>query len=541
MFQDVAYLLISIYHKTGGLHACLERCLTVEFSKFVGIAMAAFDFLRQLFSTDFMPRGHCYWWNGNLMWLHAVADFLIGLSYGVAAALLFFLFRKRRTDGMSQAVFVSLTIFLLWCGGVHLLNVVTLWVPVHRLDGAFKAVTAALSVYTAFALFPIFAPIINKTRTKKEVKDRSQQLLTGHEKTISSSNDAVEAECYSQLLAEYTPQLVWICDIDGQICWSNRKWFEYAGLTSLQVRECGWLNLVHPDYIEKVSEHFKAHLISGESWEEVFPMRGKSGEFRWFLIRAHKAIDNRSGNIYWLGTHTDFHEQKLQSEKLKRLNAELSRFTFVASHDLREPLRVAAIYTQVLAKELSGKLDPATIKYMSYIINNVERMDTLVSGLVNYSQAGTIQGSIERLCLNQLVSDVLAKIKEEMKEIRATVDVGILPTVLASREQLFQVFQELLRNAFKYRKLTEPPVISIDGLRKKESWIVMVRDNGVGIDCKYFDRIFQLFYQLDKKEENSGVGVGLPICKKIIENHNGHLWIESEVGCGSTFYFTLPA
>lgn len=231
---------------------------------------------------------------------------------------------------------------------------------------------------------------------------------------------------------------------------------------------------------------------------------------------------------------------KRQADELKRSNAELEQFAYVASHDLREPLRTIAGFVQLLQQRYRGRLDPEADKYIGHVMQGVSRMQSLISDLLEFSRAGKRQAPLEAIEAAPILEQAIENLAGVIKESRAEIRHGPMPRVPADPVQLSQVFQNLIANAIKFRG-DQPPVVEVGAELKGEEWVFFVRDNGIGIDPQDHGRIFEVFKRLHARERYPGTGVGLAICKKVIEGHGGRIWVESEAGRGSTFYFTLPA
>jgi len=226
--------------------------------------------------------------------------------------------------------------------------------------------------------------------------------------------------------------------------------------------------------------------------------------------------------------------------ELRRSNSDLQQFAYVASHDLQEPLRMIASYTQLLAKRYKGKLDSDADDFIGYAVEGANRMQRLINDLLAYSRV-TTQGKVfERVDCNHILEDVLSNLQIAIEENRAVVTHDALPVVTADGGQLSQLFQNLIGNAIKFHG-EEPPRVHVSVELRNNEWQFSVLDNGIGVDPQYAERIFVIFQRLHNREEYPGTGIGLAVCKKIVERHGGRIWVQSPIGRGSIFYFTLPA
>lgn len=235
-------------------------------------------------------------------------------------------------------------------------------------------------------------------------------------------------------------------------------------------------------------------------------------------------------------------EEALQqrTEELERSNAELERFAYVASHDLQEPLRMVASYTQLLQQRYQGRLDSDADEFIGYAVDGASRMRTLINDLLAYSRVGTQGSPFVETDLEAVFLEVLGMLEPTLQGVGAVVTHDQLPAVRCDPVQLGQVFQNLLTNAMKFHG-AEEPLIHVSSRRDGPEWVFSVSDNGIGIDPQYFDRIFVIFQRLESRAQFPGTGIGLAICKRIIARHGGRIWVESKPGAGSTFSFTLPA
>jgi light-regulated signal transduction histidine kinase (bacteriophytochrome) len=273
----------------------------------------------------------------------------------------------------------------------------------------------------------------------------------------------------------------------------------------------------------------------------------KSGAVR--VIAWHNTVlKDEEGNIVGtLSSGEDITERKKTekelhtlTEELKRSNADLEQFAYSASHDLQEPLRSIEGFIRLLSKRYKGKLDVKADEFIEFTIEGVQRMQLLIKDLLEYSQIGTKNKNFSLVDISMPLALALANMQRSIEEKRAEVTYDTLPRVLADSSQLSRLFQNLIGNAIKFHG-NRSPNIHISAELKGEEWIFSVSDNGIGIDPENFERIFTVFQRLHAREKYEGTGIGLAICKKIVERHGGRIWVVSEPGKGTTFHFTLPS
>ncbi|MGE5352396.1 MAG: sensor histidine kinase, partial [Acidobacteriota bacterium] len=225
---------------------------------------------------------------------------------------------------------------------------------------------------------------------------------------------------------------------------------------------------------------------------------------------------------------------------LKRSNEELEQFAYVASHDLQEPLRMISNCTQMLSRRYRDKFDASADQLIEFIVEGSVRMKSLIQDLLSFSRITTKGENLAPTDLNIVMQNVTADLKVAIEENRAKIIYGKLPVINADSTQIRQVFQNLISNAIKFRGAVDPE-IRIGTEKKDGQWLFSIKDNGIGIAPEFFDKIFVIFQRLHEREAYPGTGIGLAICKRIVEHHGGNIWVESEEGKGATFYFTLPA
>jgi light-regulated signal transduction histidine kinase (bacteriophytochrome) len=228
-----------------------------------------------------------------------------------------------------------------------------------------------------------------------------------------------------------------------------------------------------------------------------------------------------------------------QNKKLQNQNKELEQFTYIASHDLQEPLRSLISFSELLEKEFIGKLGENGEFYINFISKSSKRMQLLVKGLLDYSRIGREKNLVEIDC-NQIMKDVLSDMIITIKESGAEITISDLPQLKGYETEIRQLFQNLVSNALKFRKKDTTPKIEIFAQKREDDWLFSVHDNGIGIEENNKQKLFVIFKRFNNREEYEGTGIGLAHCKKIVELHGGTIWADSKFGEGSTFYFTIP-
>jgi PAS domain S-box-containing protein len=308
----------------------------------------------------------------------------------------------------------------------------------------------------------------------------------------------------------------------------------------------GWAASVHPEDMERTMAAVQAHLEGRAPYAAEYRVRRKDGDYRWWWARGAATRTPDGTPVRWIGSITDITERKQAEEKIKRMvadlersNKELEHFAYVASHDLQEPLRMVASYTQLLAQHFEGRLDDKARKYIRYSVDGAVRMQTLINDLLTYSRVGRRGKPPEPTDAHAVLGEAIGNLAAAIAETHAVITNDDLPTVQADASQLVLVFQNLLANAIKFRR-ADFPRVHVSARNQGGEWVFSVNDNGIGIEAKYAERVFVIFQRLHTREEYPGTGIGLAVCKRIVERHGGKIWFESAPGNGTTFFFTIP-
>jgi len=334
--------------------------------------------------------------------------------------------------------------------------------------------------------------------------------------------------------------------LDGRFLRVNRRMCEIFGYSEAELCSLTAKDISHPEDRD-AADVPRARVIAGDIDSARLEKRyiRKDGRVVWVAIAIAMERDAAGRPLYAISVLDDVTERKQAEaalreahEDLKRSNSELEQFAYVASHDLQEPLRMVSSYTQLLGRRYAGKLDADAAEFMGYIVDGAARMKQLIEDLLAYSRVGMRAKELKPVELSAALRRALANLKVAMDEAGGSVTHDPLPSLPADEVQLAQVFQNLIGNALKFRSPAAPR-IHVGVAEKDAHFEISVRDNGIGIEPQYFERIFMLFQRLHNKGEYPGTGIGLAIVKKVVERHGGHIRVESKPGEGSAFIFTL--
>lgn len=294
---------------------------------------------------------------------------------------------------------------------------------------------------------------------------------------------------------------------------------------------------IPPKYSEKFMEHFKNAIKTGKKQTFETGLIRKDGIIFFSHIEMLPQFDHET--TFKIAV-VDITERKKLEDELRRSNNELEQFAYVASHDLQEPLRTIASFTQLLARRYQGKLDKDADEFIDYIVEASVRMKQQIEDLLEFSRVITKGGEFKRFNVKEVLKEIISNLKILINENDVEISCDHLPEVYADPQQIGRLFQNLIINSIKFRNPDVPPKIHISSKKEGDQYVFNLSDNGIGIEPEYKDKIFTIFQRLHTREVYPGTGIGLAVAKKIVERHGGHIWVESQFGKGSTFYFTIP-
>jgi len=396
---------------------------------------------------------------------------------------------------------------------------------IGRLSGAFDNMTENLKKIT-----------VSRDDLSKEIERRKQA-----ETALSASQKML------QLVIDNIPQRVFWKDKNFRYIGCNVPFLKDAGLADVNEiagKEDFDLSWKKTASIYRADDTAAmASDIPKINYEE--PQDKPDGTRLWLRTSKIPLHDKEGNVIGLLGTYEDITDRKLAEARLidaladlERSNKDLEQFAYVASHDLQEPLRMVSSFTQLLAQHYEGRLDEKAKKFMDYVVDGAVRMQRLINDLLAYSRVGTRGKPLETTDAHAILGEAIRNLAAMIEENRAIITNDELPTVRADASQLMQVFQNLISNAIKFHG-ENIPHIHVSAQDSGREWVFSVRDNGIGIERQYADRVFIIFQRLHTRQEYPGTGIGLAVCKRIVERHGGRIWFESEPGKGSTFFFTM--
>jgi PAS domain S-box-containing protein len=420
------------------------------------------------------------------------------------------------------------------------------WFCGSRYAAAALGLSSLLLVH--FFLEPYYSFSINTTGTvvKLIFFFGANAITTGLIANLRrTQEDLVTTENIHRNLSELIPFGGWISDASGNMLSVSDSFLNAFGARAEDCKGLGWTRFLDPEQRDTVITEWQECMQAGYFWDYEYQMRTAAGEKRVVLSRGVPVRD-ASGRINaWVGMHLDITERHesldervRQARDIARFNAELEQLAYASAHDLQEPLRMIASYLQLLKRRYAGRLDSDADEFIAYAVEGADRLRSLLHDLLQLQQIG--KGTRERAMhsVADIVQNALHNLGSDASV--ATVRCGPLPEVCCDRTEFVQLFENLIDNALKYARHNVPPEITITAERQSDTWVIAVADNGIGVEPQYQHKIFDLFQRLHARSEYEGTGIGLAICRKVVEVHGGRIWIESQPGVGSTFLFTVP-
>jgi PAS domain S-box-containing protein len=347
-------------------------------------------------------------------------------------------------------------------------------------------------------------------------------------------------------IVETSAEGIWIIDPDSHTLFVNARMAEMLGYSEEELIGRSCFDFIHPGDVERGVEGLERRK-NGDSRPREYRAIRRDGTIFWVSFTASTMRDDAGNIVGVLGMCTDISERKEADEilqqsniALRRMNEKLKEFAFAASHDLKEPLRMVSIFSQLLGQRYRGRLDAEADKFLGFTEMGARRMQALVDDLLAFTQAGdTLDEAPEAVDCTVAAQTAIDNLRAMFDETRATITLDPLPVVQAHTAHLVQVFQNLIANALKYRSAEEPK-IRIWAEARERDWLFSVSDNGIGIHPKFHEMIFKVFKRLHRNDQYSGTGIGLAICARVVERYGGTIWVDSDETNGSTFRFTLP-
>lgn len=525
------------------------------------------DFFRTLFDTSDWPAR---WSSGNWSnfhgWLYIISDLLIWSAF-VVIPMAIFRYVSRRPDSRFIRTYVLFAILILACGLVHLLNAVSFWSPLYRLDALIRLMTGLLAWAVVWHLIQ-FMPVASSLRTHADLeKDVTERKKV--EQDLQLTNDQLN-------IAQEIARLGhWEWDVpNNRVTWSKGLHKIYETDESIELSYEKYLEHLHPEDRDFVHNTIQQAYLTKTFPDFTHRIR-TSGEKEKIIYSKGEVVTNDAGEVLkMIGTAQDITEQqKTQQQMMERtlelenMNAELQKFAYVASHDLQEPLRKIVTFSSLLEKEMQSNLSDRSKMYMDKIVQSSQRMQMLIDDILQFSSLTAKKSDYKRTDLNIVVKQVLSDMEIKLQETGAVIKVGKLPVMDAIASQMMQLFQNLLTNALKFRQENSAPEITIshsivdaDELTNYHwfdnqpassagysySWgreqfaKITVSDNGIGFDESHAEKIFEIFQRLHTSHLYEGTGIGLAICKKIVDNHHGIISAEGKINQGATFTIILP-
>jgi PAS domain S-box-containing protein len=493
---------------------------------------------QQVHKMEFMPHGHCYFWEPFILWSHAISDSIIALSYMTIPLTLIYIFRKRK-DFKFIWIMVLFAVFIFGCGITHVFDVVTIWNPIYRLDSAARMVTALASIGTALVLVKITPAILSIPTAQQWImvnEELNRQLLELQEK-----DKTIEAFQEFEALTETLPQLVLTYDDAGNAKFYNQRWYDFTGLSFETSIHSSLEKVLHPRFVHPVLDSWQHALENKHSFVMELCLKHKSGNHRWYLARAVPVRKQQKVSL-WVCTLTDIHDQKshqqeleTKNQELMRINTDLDNFIYTASHDLKAPIANIEGISLQLTKRIGNKIDHTEKSLMDLLSISATKLKSTINDLTEIAK---IQKSAEETREIVAFEEVLEDVKQDILPLLDKASTVIttqfdVPAIEFQKKNLRSIIYNLLSNAVKYRSEERPNLVHIHTYKLSDYTVLQVKDNGLGINNKQQEKLFQMFRRFHPHVE--GTGIGLYIIKRIVENNGGKIEVNSIEEEGTTF------
>jgi PAS domain S-box-containing protein len=553
-----------------------------------------------VFDTEnFMPHGHCYLWTPELVWLHVISDSLVALAYFSIPLTLVYFIRKRK-DLPFNWMFAAFSIFILACGATHFMEVLTVWNPVYWASGIVKFVTAAASVPTAVLLTRLVPKallipsqaqleeanrmlqreVVERKRAEEVARRASAELemrIAERTKDLTKANEdlrreiderkraeaaLVESEELFRLLVEGVSDYgIYMLDPRGYVVSWNEGAKNRQGYSPEEIigkhYSCFFTDedIAAGKPMQELEQATAEGRLEFEEWRVrkdgsrfwgavlLTPLRDGDGQVRGFSKVTRDITERKQAEQFRREVNIRLERRVAErTAQLEAANKELEAFSYTVSHDLRAPLRHIDGFVQLLNKREGERLEPTSARYLRIVAEAANKMGKLIDELLALSRTGRIDMKMQRIELNSLLDEVRRELAPLMSNRKIRWDVSKLPPVEGDSTLIKLVLINLLSNALKYTSPRREALIEIgSGPGENGHAVIFVKDNGVGFNMKYKEKLFGVFQRLHRDEEFEGTGIGLATVRRIIHRHGGRVWGESVLEGGATFYFSVKA